>query len=683
MGKNSPRQGLVLAAVAALHVFTVPAKAATDPLFALQWYLQNDGQEVGGAMGVPGADVCAVGAWVTHGGTSSVTVAIIGTGVSPHEEFGSRLLAGRAFVGDPFDTADVCGTGTHVVGLIAAARDNAVGVAGLAGPVKILPVRVYNSCSGTEKDVALGMRWAVDAGADILVVPGLHLQGTLELAAAVDYAVANDVPVFAPFGVTATNDVSYPAKFPGCIAVTATDHHDQRAAFSYFGVEADVSAPGAGIWSTNRTGGYAEVASSPAAAAALAAGAAALIKSFAPQLTAAQVRGILEQSAMDLGAPGWDAEFGWGRVNAAAALMQAPAPPVRFELLSDPPEMLLPGVPTVFDVRIANAAQFVLPAQTRLFYRMDGGAFNSVSLTFLGSGLYRVTLPAAPCDARVDFYLSASGHLGGVVREPIHAPAETFTAWAARLRTLFHDDMEADRGWVTTAPPGALAAQGVWTRGVPSGTFDGTNAQVQPGYDFSPGAKQACHYTGAPTSASTPGVGDVDLGPYTLTSPEILLTTPDALVRYARWYYWSGGTEDFLIVEASRDGGTTWATMETVAHSGAWVERSFRLGDFPALSGNRLRVRFTVSDNPNDSLVEAAVDEFHVQAIDCPSATGDADNDGLVALDDYAAMHGCIADPDVPYSNPAVCSLFDFDFDGDVDFGDAAFFAVLFNPGSP
>lgn len=652
-----------------------------DPQFAQQWYLQNDGQVVGGVAGTPGADIGAVEAWVIHPGTSSVTVAIVGSGVSPHEEFANRLLPGRAITGDPFNTNDVCGDGTHVAGIIGALRDNSLGVAGLAGPVKLLPVRVKATCGGTEQDLASGIEWAVDQGARVIMVPGFHITGSAELAAAVDYAVANNALVFAPLGIVGPNEVSYPAKFSGCIAVTATDHLDQLATFSYFGIEADLCAPGLGIWSTDRNGGYSEVAESAAAAAALAAGAAALIMSYAPQLTAAQVRSILESSATDLGTPGLDPSFGWGRVNLSAALQQAPAPPIRIELIADPPALLIPGAPTVFDVRIANGAQTVNAAQARVFHRIGVNPFISTLMTALGAGMYRVTLPAVPCDAELDYYLSAIGSLGGTVREPLGAPVDAIQAWAVRLRTIFHDNAELDRGW-QTEPVGASSVQGAWTRGIPTATFVLTTTQVQPGYDFSPSASQRCFYTGVqPAMNTNPGAADVDAAAKTLTSPEIVLTTPDALVSYARWFVSildEGDSPDFLTIEVSRDGGNIWTVAETVPHTGAWVEHSFRLSDFPALTGNRLVVRFTALDVGDDSLAEAAIDEFRVEAIDCSSATGDGNNDGLVALNDYAQLRTCMLGPGTAFANPTLCALFDFDADGDVDVRDAGAFTQRF-----
>lgn len=653
-----------------------------DPIFPAQWYLQNDGQVVVGLAGTPDADIAALEAWTIHPGTSSVTVAVVGSGVSPHEEFGSRLLPGRAFTGDPLDTLDVCGDGTHVAGIIGALRDNSLGVAGVAGPVKLLPVRVKPNCGGNEEDLAAGIQWAVDQGARVIAVPGMHDDPAPELSAAVDYALANNALVFAPLGLAGPNEITYPAKFPACIAVTATDHFDQLASFSYFGDEADISAPGLGIWSTDRDGGYSEVQESAAAAVALAAGAATLIMSYAPQLTAAEVRSILESSTTDLGAPGQDPSFGWGRLNIHAALLATPAPPLRIELLAEPPTLLIPGAPTAFDIRISNAAQTLIPTQARVFHRMGANPFTSTLLTSLGTGMYRVSLPAVPCDGELDFYLSAIGNLGGGVRAPIAAPTETFRAWSARLRTIFHDDAELDRGW-QFEPVGASSVHGAWTRGVPTATFL-QSVQVQPGYDFSIGTTQRCFYTGMqPNGNNMASAADVDVAAKVLISPEIVLTTPDALVSYARWLTSiidvnQGTLPDFLTVDVSRNGGSTWAVAETVPHTGAWIEHAFRLSDFPTLTGNQLVVRFTVFDTNNDSLVEAAIDEFRVEAIDCSNATGDGNNDGQVALNDYAQFRTCMLGPGVSFPNPTLCALFDFDADGDVDARDGGAFTQRF-----
>jgi hypothetical protein len=151
-------------------------------------------------------------------------------------------------------------------------------------------------------------------------------------------------------------------------------------------------------------------------------------------------------------------------------------------------------------------------------------------------------------------------------------------------------------------------------------------------------------------------------------------------VTYARWFHCSGtGTEDHLIVEASRDGGDTWVTVETVSSTDAWVATSFRLSEFPEVTGNQLRVRFTTADLPNDSLTEAAVDEFRVTGIRCSWATGDGNGDGIVDLRDFASMSDCLAGPAVAIPT-GVCETFDFDADGHVDLSDYQAFRGVFAP---
>jgi subtilisin family serine protease len=210
--------GFVVAAMATGAATADDPFFPDDPLFADQWALYNIGQEVGGVAGMPGADVRAPCAWGVHRGTSSVTVAIVGTGVDPHPEYADRLLEGCATVGDPYnslDTGPAGPKGTHVAGIIAAATNNATGIAGLNRSARILPIRVADDASPTEQSAAAGITWAVDHGADIIVVPLQFYSGIQALQDAVTYAVDHDVLIIAPTGGTGDPVVAYPARFPG------------------------------------------------------------------------------------------------------------------------------------------------------------------------------------------------------------------------------------------------------------------------------------------------------------------------------------------------------------------------------------------------------------------------------------------------------------------------------------
>jgi hypothetical protein len=648
-----------------------PASIPNDPDFVYQWALLNTGQTVNGQIGTVGADIRALPAWDIYPGSSSVIVAIVDTGVDPHPEFADRLLEGYAAPsagGDPYSTLDTASHGTHVAGIIGAATGNGVGIAGLNDKVWLLPVRVLQGTVGTEGSTAEGIVWAVDHGADIIVVPLQFYNGTPRLADAVAYAASHDVVVVAPAGHTESNEVAFPAAFDGCIAVSSTTSEDTLAGFSNYGPLVDLSAPSQDIWSTQSGGAYGfETRPGSASAAAYVAGVASLIRSYAPQLTAVEVAQILIESADDLGDPGWDPYFGAGRINARRALELTPLPALRFEYVDLLPSTIPPDVPTRFRIRITNAAQQVVAGSALLIYRTATAGFATPSpLRPLGGGLFEVELPAAPCETTIEYHLSAAGGGGAVVTDPLDAPANLHSVRAIRYEQLFDDDFEDDLGWEVITEGGA-STTGVWTRVIPVGT------SAQPAYDYSTDYGRYCFITGQHFGGDNPGSNDVDGGPVRLISPVIPVPPFDAEVAYSRWFYTytASGTPDMLTVEMSRDGGASWVVVETVDTTQGWTTYSFRLSEFPDAVGNQLRIRFTTSDIPfpGDSLTEAAVDEFHVRAIECSSVRGDADGDGDVDLADLARLPGCWKGPITAFDDPA-CGPFDFDSDRHIDLRD-------------
>jgi len=645
-----------------------PASIPNDPEFVYQWALLNTGQTVNGQIGTAGADIRALPAWDIYPGSSSVIVAIVDTGVDPHPEFADRLLEGYVAPsagGDPYSTLDTASHGTHVAGIIGAAKGNGVGIAGVNDKAELLPVRVLQGNVGTEASTAEGIVWAVDHGAKVIAVPLQFYDGTPRLADAVAYAAARDVVVVAPAGHTGGNEVAFPAAFDGCIAVTATTNEDLRADFSNFGPQVDLSAPSQNIWSTQSGGAYGfETRAGSASAAAYVAGVASLIRSYAPQLTALEVRQILMDSADDVGEPGWDPYFGAGRLNARRALELTPLPALRFEYVDPLPTAIPPDMVTSFAIRIADGGQQVLPASAMLVRRTAAAGFAAPTpLRPLGGGLFDVELPAAPCETTIEYYLSAAGDGGAVVTDPLDAPASLHSVRAIRYERLFDDDFETDLGWEVVTEGGA-STTGAWTRGIPIGT------SAQPGFDYSTDYGRYCFVTD-PRIGADDGTYDVDGGPIRLISPVIRVTAADAEVTYSRWFYTLSGTLDVLEVEMSRDGGASWVLVETVGPTHGWAEHTFRLSQFPEAVGDQLRVRFTTADIPfpGDSLTEAGIDEFHVRAIECSTILGDADGDGDVDLADLARLPGCWKGPITAFDDPA-CGPFDFDSDRHIDLRD-------------
>ena len=262
----------------------------------------------------------------------AVTVAVLDTGIEPdHPEFAGRLLTGKNFTGgDATDTRDRHGHGTHCAGIIGALDAN-VGIAGVAAGVRLLPVKVLgDNGSGFSSALIAGIKFAADQGAKILSVSLGFGSPTIvkPIAEAIAYGRSKGVLVVASAGNEAT-EVSYPATDINAIAVSSTIKASGAEALSSFsnrGEKIEISAPDSSILSTvnGTTAKPVQSAfaykSGTSMAAPFVAGAAALVVTAFPDLTAEQVTNRLRQGVDDLGAPGRDKEFGFGRLNLAKVL---------------------------------------------------------------------------------------------------------------------------------------------------------------------------------------------------------------------------------------------------------------------------------------------------------------------------------------------------------------------------
>lgn len=296
-----------------------------DPFFSLQWSLNNTGQDVPGlGAGSVGADTSATEAWGLLAGHRGIILAVIDAGVDPHQELAGRLLPGWSAIEGSSDTTDQCDHGTHVAGIAAAAGDNAAGIAGMCWWAAVQPVRVIESdCSGFESQAAAGIVWAADHGASIANISLQYYSGTQLLADAVAYAHTRGLLMIAAAGNNFGDNVAYPAKFDGCMAVSATNNSDALPPWSNHGAQIDVAAPGATVYSLLRTSEY-KYLSGTSMAAPHVSGLACLIWTMNPALSADDIASIITATADDLGPPGWDESFGSGRINAARALAATP-----------------------------------------------------------------------------------------------------------------------------------------------------------------------------------------------------------------------------------------------------------------------------------------------------------------------------------------------------------------------
>jgi hypothetical protein len=283
-----------------------------DPMYNYQWQLPK---------------VSAPNAWDIEQGAEDIVVAVLDTGVSAHADISAKYLGGYNFVDNNINPEDGHGHGTFVSGMIAAVTNNNLGVAGSAPNVKIMPVKVLSDAGwGYYSWVAQGIVWATDHGADVI---NMSLGGSASSSLvqdAVNYAHARGVTVVAAAGNSGTSDPSYPGACEYVVGVGATDSQDRLASFSQYGDWVDVTAPGVSVFSARKGGGYGYWSgtsfSSPMVAALVS-----LVQAKESSYSPNQIELIIEQNADDLGAPGKDDYFAWGRVNYFKALSGSQAPP--------------------------------------------------------------------------------------------------------------------------------------------------------------------------------------------------------------------------------------------------------------------------------------------------------------------------------------------------------------------
>lgn len=310
-----------------------------DPFWPYQWHL-------------PMMNINA--AWdISNGG--GVVVAELDTGVS-FENFdiyglapdlaGTSFVPGYDFVNDDPNPDDDEGHGTHIAGTIAQTTGNGLGCAGAAFGATIMPVKVMDSTgSGTLTDIVDGIYYAANNGAKIINMSlGFGDNPTLVLEDAVNYAYNSGCLIICSAGNAGTNTPNYPASYPVCISVSGVRYDLTLGSYSNYGLDIDLCAPGGdlivdqnldgypdGILQQTHDGtnftnfGYYMGRGTSWAAANATAVAALVISASGGGLGPADVRSILETTARDLGTAGWDQYFGWGMVDAYAAVNAAVA----------------------------------------------------------------------------------------------------------------------------------------------------------------------------------------------------------------------------------------------------------------------------------------------------------------------------------------------------------------------
>ena len=215
------------------------------------------------------------------------------------------------------DFNDNNGHGTAVAGVTAALLNNK-GIVGVAPDVDLYAVKIMEGSNGDLSNAIAGVEWAIDNNVDIVSMSfGMESYSQI-FKEVLEGAYNNGILLVAAAGNE--EDILYPAKYSDVIAVGAVDKDNNKVAFSSYGYELELVAPGVGINTTSLNDEYSLVSGTSFAAPHVA-GVAALIKAYNSSLTNAEIRAKLRNDALDLGVSGKDDYYGYGlvRVNLETA----------------------------------------------------------------------------------------------------------------------------------------------------------------------------------------------------------------------------------------------------------------------------------------------------------------------------------------------------------------------------
>lgn len=410
---------------------------AVEPFAALgtpsQEYLDSWGVSRIGADAVVRAGIKGTG----------IKVAVLDTGIDySHPDLMDNYKGGYNFVydnNDPFDDSmsayNPTGHGTHVAGIIGA-RDNGTGVVGVAPDVSLYAVKVLNAgLAGDVSDIIAGIEWAINNNIQIISMSIGSSIFSQALKDACDKAAQAGIILVAAAGNFNNSYIEYPAAFDSVIAVTATRPDDTRPLYNS-GPEMELAAPGVSIKSTIPGGGYGYLTGTSQATPHVAGVAALLLSSGINDdngngTVVDEVRQRMATTASDLGAPGRDAAFGYGLVDAARSLG-----------VSVEPE---PSPPVFTSTPITTAKEGTVYAYAAFATDADG---DSIAYS----------LVAAPAGMTID---AVSGLVNWT---PSYLQAGSYNV---TIRATDNGGLDADQGFTLTVADAVKRSKLVRTKGTP------------------------------------------------------------------------------------------------------------------------------------------------------------------------------------------------------------------------
>jgi len=333
--------------------------------------------------------------------------------------------------------------------------------------------------------------------------------------------------------------------------------------------------------------------------------------------------------------------------------------PIITTILGGAPDLVNPDGTTTVMVEFLGVNGTNPVADTAVFHYSTGGPYESVSMNSIGFNLYEATFPANVCGTLIDYYFSVMTDTGARFPDQLPNPVTTLrAAYATGTTTVLANNFEDLNGWDisnTNVTAGAFAIGtpgGNGNDGAPTADFDGSGQ---------------CVLTGPMTNE------DLDGGPTRLRSPSVDLgNSTEPFITFAVWMN-NDDADDTVVLQASTNGGLFWDNIAIIGDNGPqWLQQRIRLNDF--ITPNAFtRFRFQVSDSPNNSRTEAAIDAFELIDYECAGAVvtcdkGDINLDGQVNGGDVAGFVGALLGNN-GVGTPEFCAT-DFDDDNTLEIGD-------------
>jgi len=400
-----------------------------------------------------------------------------------------------------------------------------------------------------------------------------------------------------------------------------------------------------------------------------------LTESIPGGMSTTTLRGTYHTAVFDINGDGWK-DIVLGRCNSTEVWINSGQPLLAFSYPNGRPATVSDSGGT-FDVQVSGMNGGTPLGDTgKLWYSIDGGSYTQSAMTHQGGNLYEATIPALPCGSSVHYYMTAQATSGGTFPDPPSAPAAFYALTVEDSRVVVAtDDFEGVvSGW-TVQDIGVTG--GTWEVANPNGTIN-SGLQASPEDDATPGAGVKCWTTQNGTAGGSVGAADVDGGPTHLITPPVDLSGSNGVVTFKAWYYShspgsaSTGSGDVLTVAVSNN-GSTWVPVRYInsTNSGgvtSWLPFSFVVSDYVTPNAT-VQVRFSAIDAPTAGIVEAGIDDYQVEKMQCtvpPTCPADiapvGNPNGFVDIDDYTQviLNWGTSDPNADIDGDGTVEIDDF-----------------------